>query len=322
MKNKIVKKEHKSGRAARIAVIAVAAMLIASFAFSAVGCKKNKYAAATPSGFSTFTKKVSKLTNGDYYVSKNGLDSNDGSKKSPFATIEKARDTVRGLKGEGGLPRGGVTISIMEGNYNTRGIVFDESDSGTADSPIKYVAYGDGDVTLNGGVSLNKKDFSKLGSTKLARLAKGAKDNVVQVDLKKYGLSSDDYGKIYATGKSSTASKYDGDHVGASACELFIGGQRSTLARYPNAEYAQLGKVVDNGYAYEAPIGTYHEEWKTARNPRGGTFEVDSAMSKRIKSWQSLDDVWAYGYFYWDWSDMSTPIKSFDSGKNTLTTEF
>ncbi|MDH7504119.1 MAG: hypothetical protein QHJ82_15585, partial [Verrucomicrobiota bacterium] len=43
----------------------------------------------------------------DFHVSPAGSDSNPGTASSPFATLERARDAVRELKREKGLPAGG-----------------------------------------------------------------------------------------------------------------------------------------------------------------------------------------------------------------------
>ena len=51
-----------------------------------------------------------------FYVAPDGADSNAGTFEQPFATLERARDAVRRLKEESGLPEGGVTVYLRGGN--------------------------------------------------------------------------------------------------------------------------------------------------------------------------------------------------------------
>jgi hypothetical protein len=87
----------------------------------------------------------------NYYVATNGNDStNTGlTEASPFATIEKARDTIRN---GGGLPAGGVNVWIREGTYYlTAALAFGASDSGTSTQPITYQAYPGETPVISGG---------------------------------------------------------------------------------------------------------------------------------------------------------------------------
>jgi len=77
----------------------------------------------------------------DLYVSPSGDDTSSGAANAPLATIAGARDAIRSLKNEGGLPKGGVTVWLGAGYYNSLStIAFDERDSGTETSPITYCA--------------------------------------------------------------------------------------------------------------------------------------------------------------------------------------
>ncbi len=76
----------------------------------------------------------------EYYVSTDGCDSNSGTIKHPFASIEKARDVVRSLSES--QKSQGVTVFIRGGIYViTEPIVFNVEDSAAPGSHIKYTAY-------------------------------------------------------------------------------------------------------------------------------------------------------------------------------------
>jgi parallel beta-helix repeat protein len=72
-----------------------------------------------------------------YYVSANGNDSNPGTSAQPWATLQKATDTVRA----------GDTVWVTDGNYTGCQI----STSGTQESPITFKAYGQNALINSGG---------------------------------------------------------------------------------------------------------------------------------------------------------------------------
>ncbi len=119
-----------------------------------------------------------------FYVRKNA------SGNGVFSTIEAARDAVRLLIAEGLTEP--VTVIVEAGEYRTSGLVFDSRDSGTADCPVTYCA--DGEVLLNGGMSLDPADFEPLTDAERARLHGDAPDKVVRIDLTKFGLTAADWG--------------------------------------------------------------------------------------------------------------------------------
>lgn len=262
-----------------------------------------------PVGFSTYTEREFGLVeNADFYVSTDGSDDNDGSFEKPFATIEKARDVVRAMDKTG---KGGITVAIKAGEYRIGSLLFTDEDSGTEECPIIYCAYGDGEVVLNAGVTLDPADFEDY------------KDNVVCVDLSKYGISSENLGDMYAIGSYSTYWKYDGYSEGFN-CELFVNDSRQTIARYPNEGWLKTGQVLDHGQPGESNDNPHVpvEGWEDLRNPIGETYSVSQELADRISSWSDLDAVWMYGYFTADWAPSSTPIGNFDYEKLTLQNKF
>lgn len=85
----------------------------------------------------------------DYYVAVDGDDNNAGTEGAPWATIQKARDHIRGAHT---LATGGVTVWIGGGTYYiTETVVFDERDSGTSTEPIVYKAAPDEKPVFCGG---------------------------------------------------------------------------------------------------------------------------------------------------------------------------
>ena len=240
-----------------------------------------------------------------YYVSPNGSDENDGSKNKPFATPEKAVEAVRETIAAGlNKP---VTVYFHAGDYRLSNINFTEADSGTAEYPVTYKAYGDGDVIFNGGKTLANENFKTVTDEAiLARLKDEVKDKVKVLDLKAEGLTLEDIGNLYAIGSASTASKYDDGTVGNN-CELFWNDVRLTVARYPNTGFSTFVEVIDEG---------------DKENLIAGTLKVDSQTLAEMKTWQEPEKAWIFGYFMFNWADMTTPVLSMDFDNATVTPKY
>ena len=277
---------------------------------------------AAPMLLSRYTEKEYPLvTDADFYVSPDGDDANDGSFASPFATPERARDAVRSLDK---TERSGITVAFRAGEYRVSALEFTAEDSGTESCPITYCAYGDGEVIFNGGVSLRAEDFRKVtDEAMLSRLSEQAREKVVCTDLGALGVTAAQYGKIHAIGAYHTADNYDGDYVGSLYCELFVNDKRQQLARYPDTGFLATGKVLRQGLSETGDAELQErDEIGTRRNLPGDTYAIDKKLAKRLAGWKTLDDVWMFGFWMYDWADASTPIGAFDPDKKELTTKF
>ncbi len=284
-----------------------------------------KYEAAVPvTAKITNTGEKVMTVSGDLYVSTRGSDSNDGTKDAPFLTIEKAVTAVRNMDKTG---KDGITVCIEAGEYRVSSLVFTKEDSGTAECPITYRAYGEGEVILNGGVTLATEDFSSVTEypALAERLTEEAKNNVIVADLTKapYDLTADDWGKIYAIGSYNTASSYDGDWTGPLYCELFVNDKRQTLARYPDSGFLMTEEVVSTGLGLESGGSlTVVANWYDIRNPEPDVYKINSELAQRIAGWKTFDDVWMFGYWKYDWADASTPIGTFEKETGILSPAF
>jgi Right handed beta helix region len=89
-----------------------------------------------------------------YYVSPKGNDANAGTELEPFATIEKARDTVR-LQNQ--KMTGNIIVYIKGGTYTLSDtLTFDDRDSGTNGFSIWYKSFQSEKVVISGGQTINK----------------------------------------------------------------------------------------------------------------------------------------------------------------------
>ncbi len=279
------------------------------------------FEAAAPAFNYTETEKTP-MTAFDFYVSPEGNDSNPGTKDAPFKTFEKAREAVRSTDKTG---KDGIAVCVGAGEYRVSSLTFTKEDSGTKECPVTY--YADGEVILNGGVTLSPEDFVSASEyPEIAdRLSDEAKQKVQVVDLTKapYNLTAEDWGKIYAIGSYNTANKYDGDYTGPLYCELFVNDKRQTVARYPDTGFLYTEEVLRTGKGYESDGATTKvENWDEIRNPESDIYKISSELAERIGDWQTLDGVWMMGYWKYDWADASTPIGEFSKEDRTLSPKF
>ncbi len=264
-----------------------------------------------------------KMIVGDFYVSTNGSDDNIGSKDAPFLTIEKAVEAVRNTDKTG---RNGITVCIEAGEYRVSSLEFTAEDSGTAECPITYCSIG-GEVIINGGVTLSADSFSSVSEYPVIsdRLTDEAKKHVIVADLTQapYSLTAEDWGKIYAIGSYHTAESYDGDYTGELYCELFVNDERQSLARYPDEGFIYTEEVVRTGQGKESDGSlTEVENWEEIRNPESDVYRVNPELAERISGWKTLDDVWMFGYWKYDWADASSPVGSFNSETREISPKF
>ncbi|MCC6951982.1 MAG: hypothetical protein IT433_11130, partial [Phycisphaerales bacterium] len=118
-----------------------------------------------------------------------GRDDGDGSAEHPFATIERARDEVRAMQQRGGLPGGGVTVTLHAGRYElARPLALTAEDAGTEGAPIVYRAAPGGEVRISGGKRISGWK-AVTDPAVLERLDPAARGKVVQADLRAQGIT-------------------------------------------------------------------------------------------------------------------------------------
>ncbi|MBR3417005.1 MAG: S-layer homology domain-containing protein [Clostridia bacterium] len=199
------------------------------------------------------------VTDADFYVSADGSDDNDGSFAHPFRTWERARDAVRTLDRTG---RSGIKVAFMAGDYGPLQLELTEEDSGTAECPITYCKYGDGDVVFNNGFDVKAEEFSPLDDEEKALFPEKAADRIRKADI------------------SDRLTEYD-----PVTCLILSENGALNLARFPNlysdgTDYLiQAGKTEDDHH-----IRIYQQFFK-----------------KRIPTYRSVKGMILYGYIITGW---------------------
>ena len=309
--------------------IAASALAVAMSGTVLASCSQPNTDALLPFNEEEVTRYTSAVENSalTLYVDSNANDGGDGSESAPFKTVPEAQAKIRELKAGDGLPVGGVTVLVKDGEYKLdTGLTFTEEDSGTAESPITYVSESEFGAVLTGGLILSAEDFEPLNSEERSKLLDDtAKDKVVKVDLKEYGLTETDWGLLYSRG-SAWGGSYD-NGVGPVESEIFINGERQTLARYPNDGFIETYKVIDTGISHEYYTSIEFNSRGTAivayenyslKNPQGGIFTVRDDICQRMSLWSTLENIWTFGYYKWQWSYSTPPVKSIDIENATI----
>jgi len=203
----------------------------------------------------------------DYYVAADGSDANPGTIDKPFATLEKARDTIRQSKARV-LGEGGLVVYLRAGRYvRTQSFVLSEEDSGQAGRPITYRAYPDEDVRLIGGRQLHAEWFVPVAPSdaEFSRLDPAAQGKCLKADLAGRGIDLS---------------------LEPLQAELSCNGALMPVARWPNEGFVQTTSAENNitfGYADPRP-----ERWLTAPEAYAIGYWVHG-WANRIEKIASID---------------------------------
>ncbi len=207
----------------------------------------------------------------------------------PFATLRQARDAIRKMKADGGLPEGGIEVHVRGGRYAlAESLEFTSDDSGTPESRVTYRAASGEEVRLSGGRPVDH--FTPVTDEAiLARLDESVRGKVYQADLKALGIV--DLGEVAASGKR---------------LELFFNDLPMRISRWPNEGFVQIVDVVA-----ETPLDV-----RGTKGDRSGKIVYDGDRPTR---WVAETDAWLHGYWFWDWAEQRMKVQSIDTDKKVVT---
>jgi hypothetical protein len=210
----------------------------------------------------------------------------------PFATIERARDAVRGLRAEGRLAAEGAEVIVHAGTYGPLALTSD--DSGTPDGRIVFRAAKGDEVRLSGGHTVPADALKPVtDEAVLARLDPAARGHVVWVDLHAEGLGA--------------LPEYPSKYRGAPAVpEVFWNDRRLSVSRWPNDGWATIAAIVESG--------SRPRDGDNAG--KAGVFEYDGDRPAR---WGVDAGVWLQGYWCYDWYDETIRVRAIDPATRRIT---
>lgn len=232
------------------------------------------------------------------FISPSGNDKGNGTFDRPFATLEKARKTVRRiLQNEKNIP---VTVYFRSGNYFFKNsVIFDSLDSGSEDYPVTYSVYKNETVSISGGISIPTKYATPVkDNAVLERFPYVAKNKILQIDLKKAGISN--FGTLTPHGFARPFQP--------APMELFYNKKAMRLSRFPNDTLIPLGKVLDPGSIPRN--GDFSH--------RGGKFNFSTDQPNR---WKMAKDIWISGFFHYGYADDAVQIAEIDLKNKIISTK-
>lgn len=237
-----------------------------------------------------------------YVNSASGSDSTgNGTAAAPWASLEKARDSIREWRKSNPFPEKGIVVEMTGTfSYPEKNLTFSSEDSGvSADAPMVYRASKEGALFI-GGSQLKKENFRKVSDPAvLARLKDCAKGKVWEIELGSAGISKIDPLPVrFRTWPS---------------VELFANEKAMQIARFPNEGWLEIPKVIDRGVA---PVDRSKDEWEFG--VRSPIFEYSEEEPAR---WDASKGIWLMGYWCHDWYGENLKLKSIDKEKKQFTAE-
>ncbi|MBO7708382.1 MAG: right-handed parallel beta-helix repeat-containing protein [Thermoguttaceae bacterium] len=236
-----------------------------------------------------------------FYVSPEGNDSWSGraadpsadNADGPFRTLEKARDAVRAFRAGAEFAGVPTVIELRPGTYYRNApLELTSADSGTPDSPIVWRGAVDeknrplsvihGGRPIGGGAPVEPDGAS-------GRIPPGVREEILAYDLKARGIT--DYGALDGTDNA----------------ELYWGDAPLVIARYPNEGFITFSGVDAEGNQEKIDQGNVGY-----RVPKLIVDDVD------MTPWTAEPDLWAFGYWFWDWASGRQKVARIDLEKKIL----
>ena len=242
------------------------------------------------------------------FVNGNAENGGNGTAGNPYRTVQEARQKIRTLKQKGQYPKKGVVVNIAGGSYYTRsGFYLGREDSGTKDGPVIYRAAENEEAVFTNGFEIDAGSAVSPKDEILQRLPTAARKNVKAIDLKALGIT--DYGELEVYGHGTAY--FDNasiDYPKQNPISFYYGGQKLVPARYPNDGYIYTADIVSEGQITDGQF-------------KKSVFGADATTAQRMENWET-EDMWIYGFFNTDYSDISLPVESVDKGNKTITTAY
>ena len=267
----------------------------------------------TPKPLSTYTEQPYELvTDADIYVAVDGNDSNPGTLDKPVKTFAKAKEMVRELKK---TAKDEIKVAFKAGDYGVLdNITFTAEDSGTADVPVTYCAYGDGEVYFTNGIYIEADDFMPIDEADKKFFGEAYCDKIMKVDISDVltanGLSAVS-GLFSETGFCYPARVPNKSTNGA---DNYYAGFTDYVAT-PDSPYTMeeiKEEASANGYLNaDTIIIPYTEQQK---------LKALYVLKKRLDSYDNYEGVKLCGYVSKVWHQDYLDIKSYD--KSTGVMEF
>lgn len=218
----------------------------------------------------------------DWYVSPDGSDAwsgklpapNPSSTDGPFATLERARDAVRAELA--GPAKGPVVVNLRAGVYRRSGpLELGESDSGSAGVPVVWRGYGTERPKISGTLPLKNWMPAELPG----------RSGVLQTGLP--------------------------DKADPGVCrQLLFEGKRLSLARYPNADPADM---ATKGWAFAGG-----QQWPMYSDIPGEDKRTLQMKPEDVRKWKYPADAEVFVFARYNWWNDLVPVSGHEKGSGVV----
>jgi hypothetical protein len=223
----------------------------------------------------------------EFFVSPSGNDDQPGSETQPFVSLEKARDAVRSLRQNS--PQEAATVWLMAGVHQ-RKTTFELT---SADTLTTYHAREPGKAVLNAAIEVPASAWKPV-SLDNTRLDPAARGKVFELSLDRLGVTHP---------KPFPARFNDGGGL----FDLYCGGEKQQISRWPNTVDTQMKRVLDKGVWSGQP-----------KDKRGGVFEYEGDRPLRWKTAADAGQFWVAGFWRVPWDFQAVRVNALDTEKRTI----
>jgi len=224
------------------------------------------------------------------FVAASGHDAGSGRKDAPFRSLRRALEELQRLRSQNMGKQREVWIRVAAGDY--------ELGEGLVMGPEHCGDPGVATRILGEGARL-------LGSLSLASASPRREGGLLVFDLS--ALDARVLDPILPRGMGRPEKPV--------SPELFDAAGRMQRARWPNEGYARYGRVLDKGSVPRNRAVDIPLEKRERGTDRGGRFVFDN---DRLDRWAKEKELWALGYWCWDWAEELLPIAEVDTKTRSI----
>ncbi len=195
-----------------------------------------------PTVHSEFTEiEYKKVDDADIYVAVDGNDSNPGTIDKPVATFARAKEMVRELKK---TATSEIVVAFKAGNYGSlENLTFSAEDSGSESVPIRYCAYGDGEVLFQNGYKIAEDSFKPIEDGDKYLFKEKFYDDIYKVSLADYITKASDVTTLFSGSGICYESRYPNKD---GTTDVSFSNMTTTVDKYCSIQLqAVLPKVVE-----------------------------------------------------------------------------
>ena len=226
----------------------------------------------------------------DFYVATNGKDTWSGTldrpnaqgTDGPLATLEGARDAIRGLKGTSRRSEA-LTVMLRGGTYLlSKPFVLRPEDSGTEGCPVTYMAYPGETPVLSGGRRITgwKPANGKLWVTQIAEVKAGTWT----------------FRQLFVAGQRRDRAQLPNEDEGSYRVVGPIAPKQSSRSAKNKTGFRYRTSDIDKNWAGldDAEL-VFLQHWTEARMRIGEIDDTNHTITFTGQSWRPV--TWSFGYY-------------------------